>query len=175
MSASFFAFSPLEVVDVPRFVRNSALAMVLAHLALACSSPSTDDTPKDEELPEAVCEGRAKDFFPGMSESTKDGSSSIALVAATPEVPVNSDNFWTLALTDADEEPIDGATIVAVPYMVDHGHGTAPQLAVGMGDGQYELGPVTLTMPGFWEVTLEVTLEDGAETSAIYAICAEPK
>lgn len=110
-----------------------------------------------------------------MSAETSDGSLIISLVSATPEVPSNTDNFWTLALADADDEPVDDATIVAVPYMVDHGHGTAPQLATSLGDGQYELGPLTLTMPGFWEVTLEVTLPEGEKTSAVYAICAEPK
>jgi hypothetical protein len=110
-----------------------------------------------------------------MSAMTRDGSLSVALVSATPEVPSNTDNFWTVALADADLLPVDDATIVAVPYMVDHGHGTAPQLAMPMGEGRYELGPITLTMPGFWEITLEVTLADGTKTSAIYAICAEPK
>jgi hypothetical protein len=170
------AFSQAKVIDVPRFVQLSMLVLMLAPLSLACSSSaSTNDTPQGEELPEAECEGRAHDFAPGMSEPTRDGELNVALVSASPEVPSNTDNFWTVALTNADGQPIDDATIVAVPYMVDHGHGTAPQLGVATGEGRYDLGPVTLTMPGFWEITLELTLADGAKTSAIYPICVEQK
>jgi hypothetical protein len=172
----YFALAQLKVVDVPRFVRNSSLALLLAQLLIACSSSSSsDDAPSGDALPEAECEGRSQDFAPGASVSTRDGSLSVELVSATPAVPSNTDNFWTLALADADMSPVDDATIVAVPYMVDHGHGTAPQLATPMGEGRYELGPITLTMPGFWEVTLEVTLADGAKTSVIYPICVQTK
>lgn len=170
-----FALPQLKVIDVPRFVQHASLGLVLAHLLIACGSPSSNDTAKGGALPEAECEGRSQDFAPGTSTSSRDGSLSVELVSATPEVPSNTDNFWTVALADADMNPVDAATIVAVPYMVDHGHGTAPQLATAMGEGRYELGPITLTMPGFWEVTLEVTLADGAKTSAIYAICVQAK
>ncbi|HVJ15290.1 MAG TPA: FixH family protein [Polyangiaceae bacterium] len=142
-------------------------------LVAACGSAADDDTTKGDELPPADCEGRSEDFSPGASAMTRDGELRFQLVSATPAVPSNTDNFWTVALTDSAEVPIDDATIVAVPYMVDHGHGTAPQLATSLGEGQYELGPVTLTMPGFWEITLEVTLADGAKTSAIYPICVQ--
>lgn len=110
-----------------------------------------------------------------MSTATRNGRLDLALVSATPAVPSNTDNFWTIALTDAELTPVDDATIVAVPFMVDHGHGAAPQVAVAIGEGRYELGPLTLTMPGFWEVTLELTRPDGEKTSAVYAICVQPK
>lgn len=167
------AFVRPKLIDVLRFVQSSSIVL-FAHLALACSSAS-DDEHEGDTLPDSECEGRSQEFAPGMSASTSDGSLSISLVSATPEIPSNTDNFWTLALADSNDEPVDDATVVAIPYMVDHGHGTAPQLATSIGDGHYELGPITLTMPGFWEVTLEITPAEGEKTSAIYAICAEPK
>jgi hypothetical protein len=164
----FFALLWLTVIAVLRLIASALLLLPLGCLT-SCGSQS-DDEPKGG-VTAADCEGRGDAFVAGMSQTTRDQSMTIELVSAEPAAPANTDNFWTLALSDSERAPVDAATVVAVPYMVDHGHGAAAQLAVPTGNGQYDLGPLTLTMPGYWEIGLEITLADGTKTSASYDVC----
>ena len=71
-----------------------------------------------------------------------------------PASPVVGENTMYIELFDAEDQPLEGATIVVDPQMPEHGHGS-PDVPVitDMGDGDYEAFPVTLFMPGMWEVT----------------------
>jgi hypothetical protein len=157
---------------VPRLTASILLLLPLSWVTAACGTASDDEPSTARVL--ASCEGRADAFVAGMSQTTRDARLTIELVAAMPAQPSNRDNFWRLSLTDSQNSPVDDATVVAVPYMVDHGHSAAAQLAVPLGDGLYDLGPLTLTMPGYWEITLEITLAEGEKTSAAYDVCVEP-
>jgi hypothetical protein len=141
---------------------------------LGCGEGGEDGS-ADQPASENTCEGRGEAFSAGMSKTTEDGELSVVLVAANPSPPGNVDNFWTLQLMGSAGSPVEGATIVAVPYMVDHDHGAAPQLATSDGAGQYELGPLGLTMPGLWEITLQLTTEGDAdadsERSVVFNFC----
>ena len=75
-------------------------------------------------------------------------------------------NDWLLRLEDHDRNPIAGATIVAVPFMYVHNHGTNPASFTTVAaeeDGDYNLNDVNFIMPGSWEVTFTVTVETGAD------------
>ena len=152
-------------------LRAVATLGLACFMLLGCSDDGDSEGEKPMEMP-VDCEGRGEAFVAGQVRTSEDGLVAVQLTDAEPAPPAQADNFWTLQLTDAEQQPALGVSIVAVPYMVDHQHGTAPQIATERGDGQYELGPLALTMSGLWEITLQLTLADGSETSVVYSFCA---
>jgi hypothetical protein len=60
----------------------------------------------------------------------------------------------------------------ATPFMPDHGHGTGVKAVVTPtgSDGRYEVAPLYLFMPGYWEVTL--TVQTGAvRDDVVFPVC----
>jgi YtkA-like len=125
----------------------------------------------------ADCEGRGENYFAGMKKTSADGTISVELVAADPAPPANSDrNVWTTKVTTASDAPIEGATIIGSPWMIDHGHGAANPLATDLGGGRYSLGPLALTMTGLWQVTVKVTpAGQTKETDVVFTFCIPAK
>ncbi|MBI3203502.1 MAG: FixH family protein [Myxococcales bacterium] len=78
-----------------------------------------------------------------------------------PDPPTTGDNALDIALSDADAAPIEGATIQIEPWMPGHGHGTpvVPELS-DLGGGNYHASHIDFMMPGFWELTVAVTVAD---------------
>jgi hypothetical protein len=155
-----------------RFLARTVAMLCLVGGAVQGCGDLAEDAAPGESMPENVdCEGRGQPFVTGESRPSEDGVVSVQLLEAEPAPPAQAENFWTLELSDENEQPVTGASIVAVPYMIDHGHGAAAQIAADLGAGRYELGPLTLTMPGLWEITLQLTMPDGSETSVVYDVC----
>lgn len=124
---------------------------------------------------ESVCEVETRDdnFAIGLEKSG-------ALVRATfvssdPAPPIKGDNTWVLDFTDLTGAPLSDLTIVAIPTMPDHGHGTPIDAVVTALDeaGRYQIAPVNLFMTGYWEVALDVTLAGGEQDSLMFGFCVE--
>ena len=131
----------------------------------------TGDTGDSEQT--CATEDRDDDFAIGLS---KTGEYVVAtFVSANPAPPIKGDNTWTLEFEDLAGEPVEGLTIVAVPMMPDHGHGTPvnAEVTVMPTPGQYELSPVNLFMTGYWEITLELTLPEGETDTVMFGFCVE--
>lgn len=77
---------------------------------------------------------------------------------AMPDPPVTGVNMVHLKLMDAQDEPVTGATIEVEPFMPGHGHGT-PEVPtfVEDGDGMYSISNIKYTMPGDWELRIDIT------------------
>ena len=58
--------------------------------------------------------------------------------------------------------------------MPDHGHGASKEAIVTPSgtDGMYDVDPVNLWMPGFWEVRFNV-MAAGASDRIVFAFCIE--
>jgi hypothetical protein len=124
---------------------------------------------------ESVCavETRDDDFAIGLSKS---GSLvRAAFVSADPAPLIKGDNTWVLDFTDLDGAPLVGLTIVVVPMMPDHGHGTPINAVVTELEqaGRYEVTPVNLFMTGYWETTFDITLAGGEHDSLMFGFCVE--
>ena len=81
---------------------------------------------------------------------------------------INRIHSWTLAVTDASGNPVEGATISVDGGMPVHDHGlpTQPRVTRELEAGRYLLEGVRFHMAGAWEVV--VTIEaDGVSDSAV--------
>ncbi len=174
--------------------RSSALVLVASLALLGCDSGGddgstehaddssnthgeTDDTHGEtgETGGESVCvdETRDDEFVIGLSKS---GTLVRAtFVSASPAPPIKGDNTWVVDVTDLNGAPLADVTMVAVPMMPDHGHGTPINAIVTAlaEPGRYEITPVNLFMTGYWEITVDVTLAGGEQDSLMFGFCVE--
>ena len=128
----------------------------------------------NDDAPAGICadEDRADDFAVSL---TKMGERhTVTLMEAEPADPVRGDNTWTILVTDEAGTPMEGIGVDAKPWMPDHGHGSAVEETVtDLGAGEYTLDPLNLFMAGLWQVTLELTDEDGETDEVMISVCVE--
>ncbi len=146
------------------------LALV-ALLAAGCTHEHDHDEPIDCSTVSGV-----DTFVVGLTKDGEGGALHFAMMSIEPAPPERFDNTWTVAIADANGQPVDGATLHVTPFMTaPHDHGSA--ITVGVNPlagtpGQYTLSPVYLSMPGIWETTIRATSADGTTSdSALYTFC----
>jgi hypothetical protein len=165
----------------PERARRSGAALMTILLVAAvgvttsgCSSGAAANTVDAEVFNN--CEDRGEEFFAGISKTSGDGAITMAIVSAEPAPPANTDkNSWTVTLTDASGMLVTGATLVAAPFMIDHGHGAPNVFASEATAGSYDLAPIYLKMTGLWQVTLKATPAGGTENRVMFPFCIPPK
>jgi hypothetical protein len=126
-------------------MRSLAVVAVLASglLQLACGS-GTDPEPQD------------------LSGVTSVAGAFLASFTPEPGLPVTGDNALGIELRDAKGSPVEHATIAIEPWMPAHGHGSHVQPKLSeLGGGAYRAEDIYFTMPGAWELTLDVI--DGSQ------------
>lgn len=166
---------------------RSSLAAAGAALALVCAScagnnggsttgDSTTSGGTTATVEPSACanDPRAQVYAVGVESKSQDGSMTIAFMDADPAPPAKGNNMWTVKITNAKGESVDGAKIVTTSYMPDHGH-TSPikPQSVPMGDGVYQVSPVNLFMPGVWEVTLTVAAPGEKDQAVKFTFCID--
>ena len=158
-------------VSPRRFFQRATVAAGLVAVVSACSSEPEPTAPVP--LTGCAAEKRADVFQAGLKKATSSGVS-VSLVEASPAPPSKGDNLWTLRLADAQGAAIDGATVTLVPFMPDHGHGSAvkPTVTSTGSDGKYSVSRVYLPMAGFWEITVTV-VRAGAAEEARFGFCID--
>ena len=115
-------------------------------------------------------EDRDDEYAPGLERSG--AIYTATFVSVEPDPPALDDNDWVVAITDGAGEAAEDLTILATPWMPDHGHGTPIEVVVAATEnpGEYSLSPVNLFMAGLWQVTLEIDGE-GGQDSIMFAFC----
>lgn len=75
------------------------------------------------------------------------------------KVPLNRVHVWRLSLKDKHNQPVTGADIVLAADMPEHLHGmtTKPLAKETDTPGLYLVRGINFHMPGYWEVTLDVS------------------
>lgn len=71
----------------------------------------------------------------------------------------------SVRVTDAQGQPVDGATITVDGGMPEHGHGlpTQPRVTRALGDGVYEIEGLRFSMGGWWELKLAIASSAGSD------------
>jgi len=91
--------------------------------------------------------------------STRSGSLSASYRTDFIEPPLNAVHSWHLELLDRENRPIQGAAIDLSADMPEHLHGmtTRPVVSETNDPGIYLIRGMNFHMPGFWEVTLDIS------------------
>lgn len=144
------------------------------------TSPNPDDpTQNNSNTPEpfeSLCATTPdiSDFGPNLVQPGQQFT--LTLTSAAPAPWDVGNNTWTIEIEDGSGTLIDDATIEITPYMPDHGHGVSPPNYIGRSQGSgglYDIDTFNLIMPGFWELTAEVSAP-GIEAEVIpFRICVE--
>lgn len=115
------------------------------------------------------------EYAVGLAGESATGELTVTFLDADPAPPAKGDNTFLIKVTDGQGQPVVGATIVTQGYMPAHGHPLSikPATTPKGSDGTYEITPVTLFMPGVWEVTFEITPVMGAAGSVKFSFCAD--
>ena len=84
---------------------------------------------------------------------------SVAYSSDESVVPLNKIHTWTLLVTGKDGSPVEDAEISISADMPEHLHGmtTEPRVSSGSGSGQYLVEGMNFHMPGWWEITLDIS------------------
>src|SRR5690606_14419014 len=92
----------------------------------------------------------------GCGGDTNDDAGSLRIEAQVdPAPPRIGRNALHIQVRDAAGDPVEGATVTVDPFMPIHGHGsTETPVVTEIGGGAYTADPLTLHMPGAWEVTI---------------------
>lgn len=89
------------------------------------------------------------------------------IFAVTPDPPGVEPLRFDLGLEDAAGAAVSGAGIGATPWMPDMGHGIDDEPVVAeAGEGAYTVD-LTPTMPGAWELRLEIDAAPGSDAAVI--------
>ena len=91
--------------------------------------------------------------------STRSGSLSASYRTDFIEPPLNAVHSWHLELLDRDNRPVQGAEIELSVDMPEHLHGmtTRPVVSETNDPGTYLIRGMNFHMPGYWEVTLDIS------------------
>ena len=158
-----------------------ALAAVVV-VAAGCSQTdpasgtgaTSGSTASTQPAAACVADPRIVAYAPGIEAKSVDGAITVRFVTASPDPPAKGNNTWTVQVLDAANKPVNGATITTKGFMPDHGHGTTikPTSTPKGTDGTYEITPVSLFMPGVWEMTFTVEAP-GVSDAAVVTFCVE--
>ena len=87
-------------------------------------------------------------------------------IRSSPDPLVRGQNVGQVAVTDASGQPVDGLSLMLLPWMPSHGHGTSVQPAISPAaeTGVFVANPLYLFMSGQWE--LRMTFDGGIHDTA---------
>ena len=140
--------------DAPRALRRVFAAFAFAALAAlgtlglgGCSTP-----PKDLDL--------------SLDKQSAAGLYRVALVPPAQAPAINQMHSWKVKLAAPDGTPVHGARFTVDGGMPQHGHGlpTQPRVTRELAEGTYQLDGMKFSMGGWWEVKLQISGSQGADT-----------
>ena len=157
-------------------VRGHMMALPLVSLfvtaILSCSSTEDGAAPGTiDGGPIITCESDSRDVYvANLEKPGRAGTWKFVLAESSPAPPARGRNTWTVKLLDASGKPVTGAKIAVTAFMPAHGHSspTTP-IMTPAGDG-YSIGPISLFMPGLWEVTVDAEAA-GIRDSTVFSFC----
>jgi hypothetical protein len=163
------------------------LASIIASGALAlvaCGGSHETYMDASEGAADCALHDDVQTYVAGLVAAGEKGIINANLMDSMPSPPARDNNTWLVKLVatgsagsgsgsvDVAGTLISDATIVATPYMPDHGHGTPIEVIVtSEGSGQYQLTPVNLWMPGYWVTTMVITSPTAGDDILAYKFC----
>ncbi|UWQ89546.1 FixH family protein [Rhodobacteraceae bacterium M382] len=102
---------------------------------------------------------RPEDLDTATTVTTRYGTLQASYETDFLDVPLNGVHSWRLSLQDKQGQPVSGAYIDLTADMPEHLHGmtTSPLVQETDAPGVYLVRGMNFHMPGYWEVTLDIT------------------
>lgn len=155
-------------------LRTTGFLLCLKLLLVSCSSDGGGgDTPAPnvDDGARITCENDPRDVYvANLQKAGRSGGLDFVLAESSPAPPSRGRNTWTIKVLDTSGNAVAGAKITLTASMPAHGH-SSPTVPVvtPMGDA-YSIGPVSLFMPGLWEVTVEAEA-GGVRDQTTFSFC----
>ena len=101
-----------------------------------------------------------------VSQPTDNGLYRVSFTSNLDPIAINQMHSWVLNVKTADGRPVTDGDIRVGGGMPQHGHGlpTQPQVTQNLGNGDYLVEGLRFQMPGWWEVSFEITAESQTDT-----------
>ena len=163
-------------LSFPLIFPSTALGLFLFAVGVSACSSGGGDAPNGSSgsPPSACAQDNRKDIYiAGLAKQTA-GSLSVKIMEATPAPPAKLTNAMTLQVVDAAGLPVEGASLSVVPFMPDHGHGSAIKPTVTpKGGGVYAVTNLYYPMPGLWRVTVTIQMPNIAAQDVAFSFCID--
>ncbi len=143
-------------------------------LSLAACGGSGGGSP--DAADDCTGDPRAETFYVGLDHHGDAGNLDFVLESADPAPPARGDNTWIVQVSAMSAgvvgSPVTGVQMAVTPFMPDHQHGTPiPVVVTPMPTaGQYQLSPINMWMPGYWETTIQAQLNTTSD-STVFKFC----
>ena len=126
-----------------------AAALAFAVLASGCMTPPTD-------------------LDRSLGKASANGLYQVTLEPPANQPPINQMHAWQVKLATRDGTPVKGARFAVGGGMPQHGHGfpTRPRVTRELPDGRYVLDGMKFSMPGWWDLKLDIESTAGADRVA---------
>jgi hypothetical protein len=114
-------------------------------------------------LPLAGCMTPPDGLDQSMNRLTDERRFQVAVHPLTEAIAINQLHAWEVRLTTPSGAPVQHAQIDVDGGMPQHGHGlpTQPRVTRELGEGRYLVEGMKFSMPGWWELKLQVRSPDG--------------
>lgn len=111
----------------------------------------------------AACAGPRRDLNLSLDRPTDHQLFQVKLASDAKPIPMFKVHRWKVHVASADGKPVTGATLKVDGGMPEHGHGlpTAPRATPAATPGDYVVNGMKFSMPGWWELKLDVRAPDG--------------
>ena len=98
-----------------------------------------------------------------LDKPTANGTYRVALVPPVDTVAINKMHAWQVKVSTPAGQPVQHARVDVDGGMPQHGHGlpTHPRVTRELSPGTYLVEGMKFSMPGWWEVKLDVHAQPG--------------
>ena len=136
-------------------LQNLVLLFALGTLLLGGVSCGGDDSSDNETEDSEVS---------GLYE----GSQGVVFDLGIDPDPPQAGEVELIMEISQDDQPIEEATIEVEPWMPAHGHGANTEAVVHeVGDGVYEVDDLSFSMPGHWELAIDLEAQQTDSTLVV--------
>jgi hypothetical protein len=140
----------------------------------ACTTDDGSSSSSGSSGVQTACDKETRKDIYTAGLSKQGNALSVKLVESTPAPPAKLMNAMKFQVLDGAGVPLDGATLTVVPFMPDHGHGTAAvPVVTAKGNGTYEVSNIYLVMAGLWKITVSVQLPGAAPQEIPFQFCVD--
>ena len=158
-------------------LRRTLLGGAMIGALAGCGSDPPGDQPGPSEDSGTGCSVPGDTYRVGLTKTSASGKVTVELADANPAPPGYGSNRWSLKLADAAHAPVIGAKVSLVLRMPDHADHTLPGTdGVHTADGAYDVSNLNLTMPGLYNITVEVVIPPNRDTeTVVFQFCVARK